>query len=120
MGKAVSKVDLHVYVSKTLKSMGFHKVSIFYAFVKKVTFGGNRIFYNSTNQIPGDNPPNGTGASLRVRMLDFSLCEIFYQSRVMALDIRAPNLLTKSQGVVRWSILYFSQKTIFFRKICEN
>ena len=73
MGKVVSKVDLHAGLSKNLKSMGFHKVSIFCVFVKKVTLGGNHISYNSTNKIPGENPSNGTGASLRVSMLDFFL-----------------------------------------------
>ena len=67
----VSKVDLHVYLSKNIKSMGFHKVSIFCVVRQKVVFfDKNYYVHNYRHKIPGENPPNGTGASLRVSMLD--------------------------------------------------
>ena len=45
----------------------------------------------------------------------FPFCEIYYESRVMALDLRKPNILTKSQGdgkVVHFHI--FRQKVTFW------
>ena len=71
------------------------------------------ILYNSTNKIPGENPPNGTGASHRVSMVEiWVFYKIFYESRFTALDLQKPNLLTKSHGGVFY--MFFSVKKVLW------